>query len=180
MPEIQHTEGSTAAPPFAEVALFAGDKLVKVRVPRWSMAQRSEMKPKVAKLIERVTGLDAKILANLPALFQEVEDEIFDIVRDTVVMPETVRFDDLAWPDLPDLAQAVWEVNIITEQGGGLAGKLVGMVGPLLGQAIGARQMAAERNAQNPNPSTPTSEKPKGSPSSPDAGAQAPSSSETP
>ncbi len=179
MPDIEHTEGSTSAPPYADVSLFAGEKPVKVRVPRWTMAQRSEMKPKVKKLIDRVSTLDAKILMNLPALFEEVETEIFEIVSQTVVMPEGTNFDDLAWPDLPDLAQAVWEVNVITEQGDGLAGKLAGMVGPLLGQAIGARKIASERS-DNPSPSTSTPPRPEGSPSSPDVGGQAPNASGEP
>ncbi len=102
----------------------------KVRVRPWRMAQRAELRPKVAALLDRIEKQrEGGLPTTLGALFELAEAEIADVVRASVELPEGVTWDDLFWPeDLVDLAQAVWETSIVRADGKGALGKLAGVL----------------------------------------------------
>lgn len=124
-------EKSVAHPPCVRVEVMCGAHKVTVRP--WTMAQRSELRPRVADLVARVMELRVNPMAlDLAKLFVTAENEVAEIVRASVEMPEGLTWDELLWEDLPSLAQAVWEIAVVREDGGGLAGKLMGVAAEAL------------------------------------------------
>lgn len=129
----------------------------------WTMAQRAELRPRVAELTAKAFSLRGGALGdlNLSDLFLEAEEELTVVVQQSVKLcrrddPSVpVPFGELLWEDLPVLAQLVWEVCVLREDGGGLAGKLVSLVAPVaasLNQAMAEQDVAAEEPVSNGNP----------------------------
>ncbi len=120
---------------------------LRVPVRPWTLAQRDELRPLLAGLLSRVQELTAQgklETLSLHSLFLEAEAELFALVRASVVLPEGEEWGALWYEDLPILAQAVWETSVVRAGGGGLLGKLVGV----LSEAF----LAAARHAQAPPP----------------------------
>lgn len=160
--------GTTVHPLVREVPVQAGACKAKIRP--WTMAQRAELRPRVAAMLSKVLEFEKNPLGvDLADLFGYAEDELAEICRATVQLPEGVVWDDLLWEDLPILVQAVWDVCVVRGDGGGLAGKMGGAL-------AGALQSVARLSKTPPQQSEPSSP---ASPSSPDAGAPTPNGSAT-
>lgn len=149
-----------AHPEPVTVKLMGGQ--VSAEIPKWTMARRAQIKPKIARLFQRAVSTDPENrISSVSDLFTVAEDELVEICRVCVILPEGVKFDDLLWEDLPIMVQAIWDHNVITEGGGGLAGKLAHLVQPMLAAAL--RQALVEKakaNAANPNQSPSPQTKP--------------------
>lgn len=135
----------------------------EVLVAPWTMAQRRELKPALTKLIERFVSMQGGVQnIDLAALFDQAEDELIAVARATAQLPPGLTWDELYWEDLPNIVQAIWETSIQRADGGGLMGKLSGV----LVQAINAARLKT-----NPIPQPSTGPKSPVSPSSPVDGA---------
>lgn len=148
------TDPSAAFPRKVAVKVCEGRHEVTVRP--WTMAQRRELKPQLAQLAVRLGGFQSAMTEDsadtLAALFNHAEEELAEITRVSVQLPEGLTWDELLWEDLPNLVQAVWEVCIAPADGGGLAGKLVAVAGRLLTLA------SAKQTSTQPNvPASPSS-----------------------
>ncbi len=169
---------STANPPQRVVPLSTGKK-VKVRT--WTMAQRAELRPRIAALLERFMGIDlgADITAlgsALIPLFIEAEDEVVAIVRESIPLAELSEkdWDKLGWTDdIPLLAQAIWELHFSAPEG--IVGKVMGGLASQIAARRAARPPAGPNGSQSPTPKKPTTSKPGGSLSSLDGGEATPS-----
>lgn len=115
-------------PPVMEVPIMGGQH--KVRVTPWTMAQRAELAPRVAALFKKILEFDKNPRGvDLEALFLVAEDEIAEIVRASIEIPEEVKWAQLWYEDLPGMARAVWKICVNREDGGGIAGKMVSVLG---------------------------------------------------
>lgn len=144
---------ANAHPKTKIVELCDGD--VKARIPKWTMAMRAEIKPRLVGLLQQVgvKAEDGTVVTGIAGLFQFAEDELVEICRACVKLPEGTGFDDLLWEDLPIMVQAIWEHNIVTDDGKGLAGKALSLLAPLM--AKGAQQLAVEQALKaNQHPKT--------------------------
>jgi len=163
------------------------DGAVKARVPKWTMATRAEVKPRLVGLLEQVgkRSADGAVVSGIADLFAFAEDELVEICRMCVKLPDGVSFDDLLWEDLPIMVQAIWEHNVVTDSGGGLGGKALSLFMPLMAQ--GAAKLQAEQAAKanqhltksqqdSSAPMRPTQLNSPASPSSPEDGEAAPTS----
>lgn len=176
---MNQIKGTLAHPGYSEVPVGPEGKIT-ARINKWTMAQRAELKPQLARLIERIMSVKASPDLDLAVLFDSAEDEIAQICRLCTILPEGKSFDDLLWEDLPVLAQAIWETNIITEDGGGVAGKLTSLLAPLLAQVFKSGQMRALALAMAESQSkTASKQRQPDSPSSPGGGEPTPSASAT-
>lgn len=110
----------------------------QAKVPKWTMAMRAECKPRIAAILERVEGRfnAGQPISGLADLFTFAESELVDITRTCVVLPDGLAFDDLLWEDLPLLVQAIWEHNLVTDEGEGLAGKVMSLFVPLMVKSL--------------------------------------------
>lgn len=154
----------TVHPLARRVEVMGGTATVAVRP--WTMAQRAELKPRLLALAERFLELQENPeQVDLVKLFDHAEDELVEVVRASVEMPEGLTWGELYLEDLPNLVQAVWETSVVRPDGGGIGGKLARALG-------GALQSVAQRAVQTPKQSKPSSEV---SLSSPGAGAPTPS-----
>ncbi len=171
---------SIAQPPHRDVVLCDGRK-VKVRT--WTMAQRAELRPKIAELLDEFAKLQggdvASIGSMLAPLFINAEEQVTEIVRGSI--PESELYADewnaMAWEDIPTLAQAIWELHFARTDGGGLLGKLgAGLGGALGGKAVVGGQPNGPNGSQSLTGTRQGTSKPRGSLSSADAGAATPSS----
>lgn len=146
---------SIAHPPVLEVPILGGQ--ATARIPKWTMAIRAEVKPRIAALFKRIAtpGTDASV-GSLADLFMVAEDELVAICRIAVQLPPGLSWDEVLWEDIPVLVQAVWEHNVVTPDGKGIAGKLAPMVQPLLQaaarSAMVSRAVAASRNNPEKKP----------------------------
>jgi len=96
------------------------------------MRDRAELKPRIAKIFEKFTAMQGQqVDFSLATIFTHAEDEVAEICRLSCDLGD-LDWDDLDWEDVPVIAQAVWELNIITEAGGGLVGKTAGLLAPML------------------------------------------------
>lgn len=165
------------------VKVCGGKRTVKVRP--WTMAVRHSLRPRLSVLIGRVTEVmrDQPRTVSWQTLFEEAEEEVYQVVRETLGF-EDAQMDELWYEDLPILAQAVFEVCVMRDDGGGVLGKLAPLATNMLQQVVvgsGLKSAIAERKLrqeQTSAPNTPSSSKGKDSPSSPAAGAPVPSSSD--
>ena len=168
----------TAHPPQRSIPLSTG-KIVKVRT--WTMAQRAELRPKIVALLERFSeielGADITALGSaLVPLFIQAEDEVVEIVRDSI--PRDALSDEewgaLAWTeDIPLLAQAIWELHFSSP--GGIVGKVMGGLASQIAARRAARTPAGPNGSPSQTPPRPTTSKPGASVSSLDGGGPIPS-----
>lgn len=114
---------SIVHPAVRRVPVVGGRATVEVRP--WTMAQRAELKPRIAALLAKVLELGGETpkKVDLAELFTLAETEVAEVVRASITMPDELTWDELSWEDLPVLAQAVWETSIARPDGGGLGGK---------------------------------------------------------
>ncbi len=126
-----------AHPRIVEVELGTGQK---VRVKKWTMAQRDELKPKVIALLDEVSslpgGYQAAMGTDLVSLFVLVEDKVIEIVRASVSLEELSadQWAAMDWGDAPNLAQAIWDLNVTGA--GGLMGKVGAAIGTMIANAL--------------------------------------------
>lgn len=153
------SNGTISHPGSIEIEVLGGQH--KARVRKWKMRDRAELRPRIAKLFEKVVSMEGKSFdLSLATIFMNAEEECAEIARVCVEFPYSdIKFDDLDWEDLPTIVQAVWTLNIIGPDGSGLVGKAGGLLAPLL----------SSRTAIASKPSGPDSV------SSPAAGEQLPS-----
>jgi len=171
-----------AHPPTREVTAAGRTFVLKP----WTMAQRRELRPALAALLEQIeqaSQAGTKIPANLAGLFLGFEEQVAAVVRASV--PRTEISDDawesMAWEDLPVLAQAVWELNVQRGPVGKLIAGLQGRLQEAMrsaaekAAAAGEQQLGADpappsSAASEPESPTPTSTGPR-QPASPSSGA---------
>lgn len=147
-----------------EIDICGGTKKAKVRP--WTMADRAEMKPMVAAVLARVQGEGASGNLSLASIMVDAEEELVDIARATVELPKGVKWDDLLWEDLPSIVQAIWETSIVTNDGGGVAGKALALIGGMTRSlAVRAVLNEAKQSASQPNGMDPSSSPTKTAPS---------------
>ncbi len=175
---MKKVKGSLAHPGYTVVKLQGGNLEGKVRP--WTMAQRAELKPILMRLLETLGGLDRKENQDLSlaAVFSEAEEEFMVLAEMSVELPSDVKWDELYWEDGPTIVQAVWETSLAREDGQGLMGKVMGVLGTALTSALQAQ--SAKSPAPQKSPSTSKNSNSAASPSSPDGGAPTPNKSATP
>ncbi len=160
-----------AHPRIVEVPLGSGQK---VRVKKWTMAQRDELKPKVIELLDAVSslpgGYQAAAGSDLVTLFVLVEDQVVDIVRASIPLEElsAEAWAEMDWGDAPNLAQAIWDLNVTGA--GGLMGKVGAAIGTMIANALVAagadkagatvEEMTEKSGLRSTTTSSPTSTKP--------------------
>lgn len=161
---------SVAALRIIDQPVMGGQKRLTVRP--WSMEQHDEIFPLVADLLETyVAWQDKPETFTLGAVLLRFSAECQRICEATVreeLVRQDLKWGDLWGEDLFGLAQAIWNTSIIRPGGGGLLGKGLGILGPML---LPALQKARERSSAT----SPSSE----SPLHPSDQPQRPSSSET-
>jgi len=168
-------------------AISLCDGTVTARIPKWTMAKRADVKPRIVGLLEQVGNKagDGTVVTGIADLFAVGEEELVQICKVCVELPDGVSFDDLLWEDLPIMVQAIWETNVQTDEGGGIGGKALSLFMPLM--LKGAQELQAEqaRKANQHQTSSQRADSPPlrpsvlnspASPSSPDAGEPAPTS----
>lgn len=132
------------------VAILGGEKTAIIRP--WTMKQRAELKPLLAAVFQRIQNSGMELAQiTVAGLILEAEEELVDLARATVELPENVSFDDLHWEDLPSLIQAIWETSIVTNSGGGVAGKTIGLLGNVMRTISIANRVATAEVTGSPN-----------------------------
>lgn len=151
----------------------------QVTIRPWSMAQRRLLRPLVEGVAKRISELRTKAIeihkmdpSTFAVLFNEAEDEIYQIVKATLGWDDA-DMDALYWEDLPVLAQAILEICIIRADGGGMLGKLLGMLGRPAARSESAA--GVPKSSPTSTPEKPSATKVELSPSSPEAGERIPS-----
>jgi len=155
-----------------------------VTIKPWSLGLGRLMRKRIVKLFRQIQESRGNLSeVDLGALLEVGEEQIYEIVRDTVEWTDA-QMDELAYEDLLTLAQGVLDVCVLRKDGGGVGGKLLGLLGTVYPQAAipsanldpkMAAQLEEVRKLKNWSPEKPTSESPEPSPSSPAAGEPTPS-----
>lgn len=152
-PDFEIVKGTRSAPAYARVRLNDGS--ISAIVPRWTMAKRDAMKPRVHRALSALAdGMKSGAVSSLAGLFEHLESEICEICEASIELPSTVSWDQLPWTDLPLIAQAVFELNLSTPANAALAKKALGRLGPLFGVAP-AVAAQPPRSSEPPSPSSP-------------------------
>jgi hypothetical protein len=174
-----------AHPPTQKVELSTGKKLT---LRPWTMAQRAELRPRIGKLLEELAKLEggeqgfsaeAPLGQRLAGLFMALEDEVTEIVRESIPLTalSAEEWDAISWgDDVPTLAMAIWELNLARP--GGVMGKLAAGLGGLGDQAAVRRAAATVgggNGSQSLTATSRTTSKPRASASSPGGGEPIPS-----
>lgn len=124
-------EGTIAHPRTVEVPVLDGTRHVTVR--KWKMRDRANLRPRLATLFAKVSGMEGlAINLGLAEVFMHAEEECAEIAKVTTVMPEDLEWDDLDWEDLAAIVQAVWLLNVVGPDGEGMVGKVGSLLGPML------------------------------------------------
>jgi hypothetical protein len=172
---VTSIERGIAAPRTIDVPVMGGAKKITIRP--WSMAQQDECLPLVAKLIDDYTSWQQSpevfTLGELVLRFHAEVRVICEATARKEMAERGISWDDDLWgEDLFGLAQAIWETSISRPGGGGVLGKMVELVGPLLLQQL-------QRRAETPSATSPTSETsdPTDPPSSQSSGTSSPMAS---
>lgn len=163
--------------PERRVPVKGGTRYVVIRP--WSMALRRQVKPLLLSVAKRLEIRDLATAGNaIAALFDQIEEELYQIAQLTLGLTEAEMEEQLDWEDLPTLVQATIEICLLRADGGGLAGKLLRVlaVPAMRGRTAGAPAADA---SPNPPSATPISSgsKPPASLSSPGAGEPTPTAS---
>jgi hypothetical protein len=125
------TEGTMAHPRTVEVPVLGEERHVTVR--KWKMRDRAELRPRIASLFEKLANMEgASMNAGLAEIFLHAEDECAEIAQCSTTMPADLEWGDLDWEDLAAIVQTVWVLNIASPDGGGMMGKVVSLLAPLL------------------------------------------------
>ena len=122
-------------PRAVSVPIMGGDRHLYVRP--WTMAQRSELRPLVIDLVTRFFEWQSKPTdVGLADILSNFEDQCAAIAEASVrsqLHEMNLVWDDLEWEDLPAIVQAVWQTSVVRPDGGGVGGKLLGLVQSLTG-----------------------------------------------
>ncbi len=166
--------------PTQKVELSTGKTLT---LRPWTMAQRAELRPRIGLLLEELAKLEggealtaggSPIGQRLASLFMVLEDEVTEIVRESIPIADLTadEWDAISWgDDVPALAMAIWELNLARP--GGIMGKLAAGLGGLGNQAAVRRAATGAgggNGSQSPTAPSKTTSKPRASASSPDGG----------
>ena len=143
--------GGIAAPRTIDVPIMGATKKLTVRP--WSMAQQDELLPLVAGLLDQYTEWQSKpqvfTLGSLVLKFYAEVREICErSVREELVARD-LKWDELHGEDLYGIAQAVWETSISRPGGGGVLGKGIALLGPMLGPVL--QRAAAQSSGTSPS-----------------------------
>ena len=124
-------EGTIAHPRNVEVPVLGETRHVTVR--KWKMRDRAELRPRLAGLFEKISGMEGiQVGTALADVFMHAEDECAHIAKASTTMPEDLEWDDLDWEDLAAIVQSVWLLNVVSPDGGGMMGKVLSLLAPLL------------------------------------------------
>lgn len=164
---------AVAHPPTREVVLSDGTRFT---LRPWTMAQRHDLRPKLAALLETMSQLDGGLSGaaslGMGQIFLLVEDEIAELCLASSPPDIQERWETLYLEDLPVIAQAIWELNVMRSDGGGLLGKLAAGLGQIMAHALEAHAREAKVGdvdgaSPSPSPTDPnrTESRPSASPS---------------
>jgi hypothetical protein len=159
----EETTAGRALFPDREVRLANGRTVV---VRPWGMATGRRLSPRIVKLMTKLRGFAT---ADVVDLITEFQDEVFDIVADTIGYDDA-KMDTLAYEDLFTLAQAIIDTSLIrrTPDGEivGTLGKLMTLAGAAPEQAIlrALRVLSRQKNETSESPSTSSSSSPRDTP----------------
>lgn len=173
--------------PEQEVRLMSGEHVV---VKPWNLALGRRMRKRITKMFAAIQAEQKQEVINLESMVDNFEDDIIEIVKDTLGVDQEWMDEKLKYEDLFVLGQAVIEVCIFRgKDQGGFLGKLLGMAGQTaLGEGVGlpapiADRIAKARKEWDASPETTkngTTGLPKDSPSSPAEDTETQNTSDTP
>jgi len=124
-------EGTISHPLSTSVPVLG--EMHNVTVRKWKMRDRAELRPRLATLFQKLSTMQgASLELGLTEIFSYAEDECAAIAEASTVMPEGLAWGDLDWEDLPAIVSAVWFLNVMGPDGGGMVGKVGSLLGPLL------------------------------------------------
>lgn len=140
------------------VPLANGDR---VFVEPWGLATGKKLGPVVADLLARAGGVSA---VDFSSLVRTSQEEVEFLVRETLGLTKAEADEKLAYEDLFTVFQAVVEVCLLREDGGGVLGKVLALAGRAPGEILTAvaSTMATEilRNATGGSPRRSSSSSP--------------------
>jgi hypothetical protein len=157
-----------AHPPVIEVPLGGALEGTVITIRPWTMGLRAQLRPKVAAVLRELAALrsaGAQLEDQLITLFLEAEEVATQVVRATIPTDDLSadQWDRMLWEDMPALAQAIWDLNIQREDGGGVGGKIIAVMGPAMARRNLAAEVAsaveaakAEEQTEGKNSKTPT------------------------
>ncbi len=127
-------------PRIIDLSIMGGEKFLTIRP--WSMKLHDELFPLVMAAIDRYTAWDKKPeVVTIGTVATYLKDEIRRICERTVrdqLRDQKIDWDaDLWGEDFYGIAQAIWNTSIIRPGGGGIVGKGMGTIAPLLLHAAG-------------------------------------------
>ncbi len=127
---------AVAHPP--EVTIEIGGRSLTLKP--WTMAQRVKIRPVLGALLGHLSLLDGGFAklgnAGLVDLFLVAEEQIAAICRASLGdLVTEAEWDEMAWEELPVIAQALWSLNVVRPDGGGVLGKLGAGLGTVLAAA---------------------------------------------
>lgn len=166
--------------PTVEVHLMNGEP---VQIKPWSLKLGRLMRERITKMFVRAREMNlSQGDLDVAQLMEHFESEIYYIVRDTIDKSDVWMEEHLAYEDLFTLTQAVVDVCVLRQDGGGALGKILGAMGGAFGGSnlppeIAARMDRVRAEARGDAPETPTPTSPEASPSSQGGGAQLPTGS---
>jgi hypothetical protein len=137
--------GTLSHPGSTTITAHIDDEEIKVTIRKWKMRDRAELKPRIVRVLEKITGRNGEMTLDLASMMLVAEEEIYEIAKVSAVLPDGKEFDDMDLNDLVDIAQAVWVTNILGPEGGGLMGKLGILLAPIL-ETKSAQKTSNEQN----------------------------------
>lgn len=169
--------------PEKEVRLLNGKYVV---VKPWNLALGRRMRKRITKMFADLQAERGNEVVDLVSLVDTFEDEIVEIVKETLGVEQEWLDEHFAYEDLFAVAQVVVEVCVFRgKDQGGFLGKLMGMtneagVNAQLPAALQTRLDEARREWSQETKTNETDGSPKDSPSSPDVGTGTLNTSDTP
>lgn len=144
---------SPPQPRIIDLPVMGGEKSLVIRP--WSMALHDELFPLVTETLDRyIAWSDKPEAITLGVVLAYLKDEIRRICERTVrdqLHDQKIDWDaDLWGEDFYGIAQAIWNTSIIRPGGGGIAGKGMGAILPLLLRSV-AQSSATPRHSE-PDP----------------------------
>jgi hypothetical protein len=165
----------TTAFPETLVDLLSGKS---VTVKPWTLKKGRLQRERITKIVDQLQEAGKNPLS-LTDVFAVCEQQVYEIVRDTIDVTDEWMEDQLRYEDLFTLAQAVIQTCLLRPDGGGVLGKALAAMGKVPLESVqpqlqkrldDLRAQAAQKDFPEP-PKKSTSPSPEASPSSQDAGA---------
>jgi hypothetical protein len=146
----------TVAFPEVTVRLLSGKE---VEIKPWSLKQGRLIRRKITGIVDALQTA-GKNVSSLTDIFDLCEDQVIEIIRDTLRVDDEWMEANVAYEDVYSLAQAVVEVCLMRGGKDGVMGKVMAALGKQPEAEIepGLKQRLAEVRAlsRSPEPQTPS------------------------